>query len=255
MDTNRYDGIIKANHGDGALRDLAAIAVNGRLDIGPERLADAVRGARAARENQSRNEDYWYDHEIVRAVVDALGMDYMRPVTEALAEAGFTVKKVWVNLRHTSVREQSCRDNRVTPQELETISRIKVSRGRVGKWVDLTDFDPVRIVNEAVRLFPPNEYTRLSDAFRACMGALLPSGQWLVYPTTYGIGVWVIFNAEANANVALVNRIVGEAGLDFENEYSDAFWVFRFRISKARENLARLVEYRGRMNAMPMATN
>lgn len=62
-----------------------------------------------------------------------------------------------------------------------------------------------------------------------------------IYPTTYGIGVWVIYNFNANRDIELVNKILDEQGIEYYNEYSDAQWVWRYKISKASKNLLKAV--------------
>ena len=67
------------------------------------------------------------------------------------------------------------------------------------------------------------------------------------YPTTYGIGVWLMYNPHIDKDVEAVGRIIAEAGLEFYNEFSDKRWVYRFKISKAKENLAKIKKYRDRI--------
>ncbi len=61
-----------------------------------------------------------------------------------------------------------------------------------------------------------------------------------VYPTTYGIGVFVLFNFNADKHIAEVKSIMEEYGIEYYNEYSEHQWVYRFKISKDKENLQRL---------------
>lgn len=66
------------------------------------------------------------------------------------------------------------------------------------------------------------------------------SGRFLVYPTTYGIGVWLFYNFHAEENIADVKSLMDERGIEYYNEYSDARWVYRFKVSKKRENIERM---------------
>ena len=61
-----------------------------------------------------------------------------------------------------------------------------------------------------------------------------------VCPTTYGIGVWVIYNWNADEQVQKVAKILKEKGVEFYNEYSEAGWVYRFKVSKKADNLAKI---------------
>lgn len=61
-----------------------------------------------------------------------------------------------------------------------------------------------------------------------------------VYPTTYGIGIWLFYNFHADAHIENVRKIMEEKGIEFYNEYSDKRWVYRFKVSKKRENLEKI---------------
>lgn len=61
-----------------------------------------------------------------------------------------------------------------------------------------------------------------------------------IYPTTYGIGVWVFYNFNADKDIERVNKILDEQGIEYYNEYSDAQWVWRYKISKAQKNLLKV---------------
>lgn len=62
----------------------------------------------------------------------------------------------------------------------------------------------------------------------------------IVYPTTYGIGVWLFFNSYAEINIADVKSLMDERGIEYYNEFSDHHWVYRFKVSKKRENIERI---------------
>lgn len=61
-----------------------------------------------------------------------------------------------------------------------------------------------------------------------------------VYPTTYGIGIWVIYNWNSDEHIVKVANILKENGVEFYNEYSEAGWVYRFKVSKKADNLAKI---------------
>ena len=61
-----------------------------------------------------------------------------------------------------------------------------------------------------------------------------------IYPTTYGIGVWVLFNWTANKDIEQVTNIMQAKGVEYYNEYSEAGWVYRYKVSKRPENLAKV---------------
>ena len=66
------------------------------------------------------------------------------------------------------------------------------------------------------------------------------TNKFCVYPTTYGIGVWLFWNFNADKHIAQVEEIMKERGIEYYNEYSDKRWVYRFKVSKKRENIERM---------------
>lgn len=60
-----------------------------------------------------------------------------------------------------------------------------------------------------------------------------------VYPTTYGIGVWVFYNWNAQEDIDKVTKILDERGIEYYNEYSEAGWVYRYKVSKKADNIAK----------------
>jgi hypothetical protein len=63
-----------------------------------------------------------------------------------------------------------------------------------------------------------------------------------VYPTTYGIGVFVAFGRredllEMKNNI---DELMSSLGVEYKNQSSDAGWVFRYVISKKKENISKM---------------
>ena len=63
---------------------------------------------------------------------------------------------------------------------------------------------------------------------------------WSVYPTTYGIGVWVFYNWDLEKDLKNVSDLLNKFGVEYYTEFSDARWVFRFKISKKSINLDKI---------------
>ena len=63
------------------------------------------------------------------------------------------------------------------------------------------------------------------------------------YPTSYGIGIFVLFGFRNSITETKnqISKCLNELGIKFDTEYSDAHWVFRYKISKASENI-KLIE-------------
>lgn len=88
------------------------------------------------------------------------------------------------------------------------------------------------------------KYSGIYGRFTDAMNKLLKERGYdhclSVYPTTYGIGVLLFYNWNAKNDVEKVESIMTEKGIEYYNEFSDARWVYRFKVSKKAENLARI---------------
>ena len=87
-------------------------------------------------------------------------------------------------------------------------------------------------------------YAGTYGKFAMCMQKLCKerglTNKFCVYPTTYGIGVWIFYNFNADKHIAQVEEIMKERNIEYYNEYSDHHWVYRFKVSKKRENIERM---------------
>lgn len=53
------------------------------------------------------------------------------------------------------------------------------------------------------------------------------------YTTLYGIGFWAIFSSHAEMYIAKdLHKFLNKKGVEYSNEFSDAGWVYRFKIGK-----------------------
>ena len=95
-----------------------------------------------------------------------------------------------------------------------------------------------------MKLIEKNEksYNGIYGNFADKMNKLIAgrTSQLSIYPTTYGIGVWIFYNFKAEENITYVENILKEKGIEYYNEFSDAHYVYRFKISKKKENLERI---------------
>ena len=60
------------------------------------------------------------------------------------------------------------------------------------------------------------------------------------YPTSYGIGVFVGFGRGIEETKTQIEELLNSLGIDYKTEYSEGGWVFRYRISKSKENIAKI---------------
>ena len=101
----------------------------------------------------------------------------------------------------------------------------------VGKYQEITrEFIENKINREL------NKYKSVYGDFCRKMRALLLKagidGGWTIYPTTYGIGIWSMFNWNAKHNAEMVEKLLKKYDIEYTNGWSDAKWVYRFRIAK-----------------------
>ena len=59
------------------------------------------------------------------------------------------------------------------------------------------------------------------------------------YITSYGIGVETLFSNKTETR-GKIDAFLNEHGIEYTNEYSDAAWVFRYKISKSKENINKI---------------
>lgn len=83
-------------------------------------------------------------------------------------------------------------------------------------------------------------YGRFALQMRAILKANGLGDTFNIYPTTYGIGVLVYYNLNAGADIKRVTDILDGHGVEYYNEYSDARWVYRFKVSKDKNNLKKI---------------
>ena len=93
-----------------------------------------------------------------------------------------------------------------------------------------------------LKLIEKNEkmYKGFYGEFTDKMNNLVGNRYFSIYPTTYGIGVWLFYNFSADKDIKYIENILKEKGIEYYNEFSDMRYVYRFKISKKRENLERL---------------
>lgn len=60
------------------------------------------------------------------------------------------------------------------------------------------------------------------------------------YPTTYGIGVFVGFGSHISETKKNIENLLNSLGIIYTTEFSDAHYIFRYKISKSRENVEKI---------------
>lgn len=105
-----------------------------------------------------------------------------------------------------------------------------------GKSKAITADYVVALVEKDRKLYN-GTYGRFAMAMQSICKSKGLTNKFCIYPTTYGIGVWLFYNFNAEKHIASVESIMREYGVEYYNEYSKARWVYRFKVSKKRENI------------------
>lgn len=81
-------------------------------------------------------------------------------------------------------------------------------------------------------------YKNFSEYFNK----LIKKYNFASYPTTYGIGVFVAvgFRKSIEKTKSDIENELNKLGIKFTTEYSDAMYVFRYKISKSKENIQKI---------------
>jgi hypothetical protein len=67
------------------------------------------------------------------------------------------------------------------------------------------------------------------------------------YPTTYGIGIFVFAGTKIPETKKNIENLLNSLGIIYTTEYSDANYVFRYKISKSKENIEKIEQIETKM--------
>ena len=85
------------------------------------------------------------------------------------------------------------------------------------------------------KLYKKTAFNNLSEYVKT----MLKGSNLYVHATSYGIGIESMFGKDSESE-AKVRELLESNGIKYSNEFSDAHWVYRFKISKSSENVLRL---------------
>lgn len=83
-------------------------------------------------------------------------------------------------------------------------------------------------------------YQSFAEKFKRIIDQSELKDTFSIYPTTYGIGLHNIFNRNSDTLQRQIESLLNHLNIDYTTEYSQAHWVFRFKISKSAENIERI---------------
>ena len=87
-------------------------------------------------------------------------------------------------------------------------------------------------------------YTDFAPKFGAYLKTIGVSGM-NTYPASYGIGVWaaMTYKNTHSEDRDAIEKALTNLGVEFTSEYSDAHWVFRYKISKSKQNIEKINKF------------
>lgn len=91
-----------------------------------------------------------------------------------------------------------------------------------------------------------NKYLGQEQAYKnlsAIFKKLLPSYNF--YETTYGVGMEALFltHEQVLKRAEPLLKLLNKLAIEYNTEYSGASWVYRFKISKSKDNLEKINNY------------
>lgn len=63
------------------------------------------------------------------------------------------------------------------------------------------------------------------------------------YPTTYGIGIWSFCNRNEKEIRTIIDEVLNTNNIVYTTEYSQAGYVYRYKISKSAENISKINKF------------
>lgn len=130
----------------------------------------------------------------------------------------------------------------VDPKECTEINISNWNEGVVAKVIRVPKKKEVTFEWIMNKLNSEAIYENFSHKFKKLLEEKGYRNSINVYPTSYGIGFFVMFNFR-NENSKIKNdidSILNKYDIEYTNERSDAGWVFRYKISKKKENIEKL---------------
>lgn len=108
-----------------------------------------------------------------------------------------------------------------------------------GKNEEITKERVMKLIERDKKAYQ-GAYGEFTDKMRKLLKADGKLSSFNIYPTTYGIGVWVFYNWNLKDDLAYIDKKLKSLGIEYYNEYSEARWVFRYKISKKQANLSKI---------------
>lgn len=131
----------------------------------------------------------------------------------------------------------------VDPKEAVSIHIICENdndRGYIGKTIKAPKKMEVTYEWVLKKINKENVFVNFCESFNSFLNSKGLRG----YATSYGIGIESLFVGSKNLkeNQTSIESELDSLGIKYTTEYSDAHWVFRYKISQAKENIETLMK-------------
>jgi len=155
-------------------------------------------------------------------------MNYEKDLVKNLESKGYVVG-FWINIFRD--------DNECQIERAKQILVSNFEEGIVAKLVYVPKIKEVTVEWVIGKVTQESDYKSLANYCRK-----LVTGKGLVmYPASYGIGFFILFGEKTiHESAKLLEVVLDKAGIEYKTEFSDARWVYRFKISKSKENIEKL---------------
>lgn len=155
-------------------------------------------------------------------------MNYEKDLLIKLEKAGYLVS-FWENVYSYSEIDET------TPEKAKQLNISNFEEGIIGKVVIVPKVKEVTFDWLMGKIHKEEEFVSLSKYFVK----LIDDRGITIYPTSYGIGVFRLFG-EVSDRIKQIEDMLNASGITYTNEYSEAGWVYRFKVSKSKENIEKL---------------
>lgn len=120
-----------------------------------------------------------------------------------------------------------------------TYENDRMIKRTCGKNEEITKERIMKLIERDKKAYQ-GAYGEFTDKMRKLLKADGKLDYFNIYPTTYGIGVLAFYNWHLKDDLAYLDKKMKDLGLEYYNEFSEARWVFRYKISKKQANLAKI---------------
>ncbi len=155
-------------------------------------------------------------------------MNYSKDLFKQLENAGYTTG-CWKDVYNDM---DECK-----AEEAKQLLISNFNEGIVGEVIKLPKKKEITFEWIMGKLHKESQFISLASH----CAKLVPDSGISIYPTSYGIGISVLFAFKGiKDRIKQLEELFTRHSIEYRNEYSEAGYVYRFKLSKASENIEKL---------------